>query len=59
MSDIREDWPIVKNVDGIQLVFMPDGTKIPCIVETTLTQGVQEASQGIGQVVVRLNVRVK
>jgi hypothetical protein len=59
MSDIREHWPIVKNVDGKQLVFMPDGTQIPCIVETTLTQGVQEANQGIGQVVVRLNVQVK
>ena len=59
MSDIRDNWPIVKNVDGIQLVFMPDGTQIPCIVDTTLTQDVQQASQGIGQVVVRLNVRVK
>lgn len=59
MSDIRETWPIVKNVDGKQLIFMPDGTLIPCVVETTLSQDVQQANHGIGQVLIKLNVRVK
>lgn len=58
-KDIIETYPIVKNVDGKQLVFMPDGTSIPGVIETTLSQNVIESGLGLGKLTVVLNVQVK
>lgn len=58
-KDIIESYPIVKNVDGKQLVFMPDGTSIPGVIETTLSQNLIESGLGLGKLTVVLNVQVK
>lgn len=58
-NDIIKSWPIVKNVDGKQLIFMPDGTSIPAVIETTLTQGIHESNQGVGIATVKFNVQIK
>ena len=43
--------------DGLQLVCLPDGTEIPNIQMTRITQDVHQAGNGVGTAFIQMMVR--
>jgi hypothetical protein len=44
--------------DGCQLVCLPDGTEIPYVQMTRITQDLHQASAGVGDAFIKLLVRL-
>ena len=40
--DKQKDWMTVRSIDGVQFVFMPDGSRLPCVIMTRVTDHCDE-----------------
>lgn len=43
----NKDWCTVKNVEGQQLLFMPDGQVVPALIESITIDGVGSPAKAV------------